>query len=303
MKLRDIDVFLAHNLPGNFLKDRYARGMRRLAEYGLFRGTYDVETKYGFSMRSDRLDVVKWYAFYFGWVEPQVSKAWWNLLQPGDHVLDIGGNIGYHALLAATRVGPEGKVTTFEPSALIASQMRENILLNGLTNISVQQKAVLDRRDEVLLYFGGESSQGNSSTLKEHQADSADVSAETVEAIPFDDIIDMIDTSKLRLIKIDVEGAEQMVLSGLYANVSKIPDDVVIFVEISAQNTDNAQKMLDPFIESGFEARLIENQYTTQFLRHPGPVKFSPLRITPGVVHDVVLTKLTSNYELMETGQ
>lgn len=295
MSFRELDLFLAHNLPGDFLKDRYPRGMRRLAEYGFFRKGYVVETKYGFKMNADRLDVVKWYVFYFGHLEPQISRAWYNKLQPGDHVLDIGGNVGYHALLAASLVGETGKVTTFEPSQHISDQLRANIALNNFNNIEVKQMAVLDTSEEVKLYFGGESVQGNSSTI----AENATAKFEEVTAVTFDEVLSMVDPSRLRLIKIDVEGAEDKVLAGLTRNIAKIPRDCVIFVEISPANASRGKDMLSPLLENGFEGRLIENRYKPKFYRTEGAVNFLPLTFSANSIHDVVLSRDRDQFEIM----
>jgi FkbM family methyltransferase len=299
MSFRDFDLFLAHNLPGDFLKDRYPRGMRRLAEYGFFRKGHVVETKYGFKMNADRLDVVKWYAFYFGHVEPQISRAWYNKLQPGDHVLDIGGNVGYHALLAASRVGETGKVTTFEPSQRISDQLRANIALNNFNNVEVKQMAVLDTNEDVKLYFGGESVQGNSSTIPEN----ATAKFEEVAAVTFDEVMSMLDPSRLKLIKIDVEGAEDKVLPGLTRNVAKLPPDCVIFVEISPANAVRGKDLLSPLLKLGFEGRLIENRYTPKFYRAGDPVNFVPLTFSKDSIHDVVLCRDKGQFEIMVGAQ
>ena len=37
------------------------------------------------------------------------------LARPGDHVLDLGANIGFHTLALARTIGPEGRVTAVEP--------------------------------------------------------------------------------------------------------------------------------------------------------------------------------------------
>lgn len=51
--------------------------------------------------------------------------------------LDIGANVGYYSLIAAT-VNPEMKVYSFEPAKGPLNYLRKNVAINGLTNIEIQ---------------------------------------------------------------------------------------------------------------------------------------------------------------------
>lgn len=74
-------------------------------------------------------------------VEPTVEDAILARLGRGDVVWDVGANIGWFSLLAARRVGPEGRVTAFEPNQRNAEQVRRNATRNDLT-IEVVEAAV-----------------------------------------------------------------------------------------------------------------------------------------------------------------
>jgi FkbM family methyltransferase len=296
MAVVELERALARHLPSEILKDIFPRGMRRLAEHGLFRKSAVVSTRFGFRMVADRLDAVKWFIYYFGQFEPQISLAWSRLLMSGDHVVDIGGNVGYHALLAGTLVGSTGRVVTVEPSKYIHAQLLNNIALNGYTHITAMKNAVSNQVGEVNLYFAGENIQGNSSM---YQNDNHSQS-EKVACITIEHIGEKIDLSLVKLIKIDVEGAEPLVLESLFQSLEALNPDVVIFVEISPNNTDETDNMLNPFISAGFEARLIPNEYDTAFYRNTNDVKLRPLRITPGVIHDVIMTRNPAKFDVIE---
>jgi FkbM family methyltransferase len=296
MPFYEFERSLAANLPTAFLKDVFPRGMRRLAELGLFRGAVQVPTKFGFKMMADRLDVVKWYVYYFGQIEPQISLAWNRLLSDGDDVIDIGGNVGYYALLAGQLVGPKGHVVTVEPSQTIFDQLTNNIEINGFKHIKPLKKAVSDTPGVIKLYYAGDNNQGNTTIMEQN----GHTYSEDVECITFGEIGNHIELSKVKLIKIDVEGAEPMVLSSLSQSISQLNPDVVIFVEISPSNTEEGERMLFPFIEAGFEPRLIPNEYDTAFYRNTNNVTLRPLHITPGVIHDVVMTRNPSKFDVIE---
>jgi FkbM family methyltransferase len=290
-----LDRNIAYYLPGDWLKDIYPRAMRRLAEYGLLTGSYVVETDFGFRMHVNHLDAIRWYIYYFRKFEPVISKAWTKLLQPGDTVLDIGGNIGYHALLASHCVGPAGKVFTFEPSSRIFAAQAANIALNHATNVTAIQKAVSNMSGHVDLHYGGDNIQGNSSIFG-----TADHTAkESVECLSFDDISTFVDLSKIKLIKIDVEGAEGLVLEGLQRHVEKLPYDAVIFLEISPENAVCADALIRPFREAGYVAKSIPNDYSPKFYRSETQVEFADLKFEPNKIQDVVLSRDIAAFELM----
>ncbi len=93
--------------------------------------------------------------------EPDVSGLFLRVLRQGDGVIDIGGNVGWFALLAAALVGPTGRVVTFEPGPDNLARLRRNIALNGFDTITVVDKAVTDHVGEVAFYLNSDTSGGN----------------------------------------------------------------------------------------------------------------------------------------------
>jgi len=62
--------------------------------------------------------------------EPGVIAALKTLLRPGDVVIDVGANVGAHALRMAQWVGPAGRVYAFEPTAFGLHKLTTNLALN-----------------------------------------------------------------------------------------------------------------------------------------------------------------------------
>lgn len=284
-----LDRALAARLPGPLLKDLYPRGMRWFAEHGLFRGEHVVQTRYDFKIRVNRIDAIKWYLHYFGVFEPTISEMWARVLQPGDVVIDIGGNVGYHALLAARRVGPSGLVCTFEPARRVYAQLVENIALNQFANIDARQAAVTDSPGQIELFFAGENEQGSSSVVRREGE------AELVEAVDFAAIMAMVPMERVRIIKIDVEGAESMVLAGLVENLDRVPARALLFLEIGIDQDGSA--LLAPLLGAGFVAYEIANEYRTSFYRDPPPPRLRPWQAKPRRLQDVVLCRSADELE------
>lgn len=289
MTFADIDRKIAANLPGDTLKDIYPRLMRRLAEHGLLRGDGVVRTKHGFDMNVNRVDAIKWYLHYFGEFEPRISRAWKNFLRPGDGVVDIGGNIGYHALLASRCVGPQGRVVTFEPSSRIHRELCTNLLLNDVCNVRPIQAAVSNRAGTVELHYAGENDQGSSSIIR------GTGKSEAVEAVTFAEIAALIPLADVDLIKIDVEGAEHLVIEAAEPFLDDLKDECAIFLEVGAEH--DPQALVQPFLAKGFHIREIENRYRTSFYRSDGPVVLHPFRDGARELQDVVLCRSEAGFE------
>jgi FkbM family methyltransferase len=126
-------------------------------------------------------------------------------LKLGDVFVDVGANVGYYTILASKRVGANGKVFAVEPVPQTVKVLKFNIKLNGLRNVNVVDKAAWNSYCKLKMRvafgeFGGASFFRNGVEID-------------VDAIPLDDVLE--DVPKIKLIKIDVEGAEYEVLQGL----------------------------------------------------------------------------------------
>jgi FkbM family methyltransferase len=139
--------------------------------------------------------------------ESHTADEFTQLLAPGQVVIDVGANVGYYALTAASRVGPYGRVVAFEPGPAPAARLRENAALNGLSNLTVVEAAVSDRPGTLRLNLG-ENSEANSL----YDAGPSAVGSVEVQVVALDEHVEGLD--RVDLIKIDAEGAEVGVLRG-----------------------------------------------------------------------------------------
>jgi FkbM family methyltransferase len=140
----------------------------------------------------------------------RLTRHFVRLLRPGDCAIDIGANVGYYTMVAAKLVGTSGCVHAFEASPEVFSWLRTNAELNPRANIRLYNRAVTDRCGDVTFYSASADRTGYSSIRD--LGDGAHSRA-TVTAVTIDSILEEIPTT--RLVKIDVEGAELLVLSGM----------------------------------------------------------------------------------------
>ncbi|OGF23471.1 hypothetical protein A3D45_01080 [Candidatus Falkowbacteria bacterium RIFCSPHIGHO2_02_FULL_42_9] len=132
-------------------------------------------------------------------------------LNKGD-ILDLGGYSGIFGLISA-KVNPHNRVCIFEPDAINSQHIEKNIVLNNLTNVSLVRGVVSDKTKQVFFkeHQGGEAgSIVNQGSLK-------------IESYALDNFIES-NSIKPTLIKMDVEGAEYLVLSGTRGYLKKAGD-------------------------------------------------------------------------------
>lgn len=151
--------------------------------------------------------------YFLGYYEFRETRLLRRLLRPGDTFVDVGANIGWYTLLAANRIGPTGKVIAFEPSRVVFGHLMDNVRLSGYGHVVAERLALADRPGGVQLRVAEGRGPGTGSIL-EREGASGDVT-EDVEMIRFDDYCRLHPLGSIRVAKIDVEGAELMVLRGM----------------------------------------------------------------------------------------
>ncbi|MBS9719404.1 FkbM family methyltransferase [Tianweitania sp. BSSL-BM11] len=131
-----------------------------------------------------------------------------SLIGPGATVIDVGANIGTHAIALAGRIGPKGSLIAFEPQSFIAEILERNISANHLSNCQVVRSAAGNKDD--VAWIGEQSffSQANIAAVplrKETYSKGGETRVKTIDALSL---------SQCDLIKIDAEGMGAEVLQG-----------------------------------------------------------------------------------------
>jgi FkbM family methyltransferase len=134
-----------------------------------------------------------------------------NKLRAGDVFIDVGANIGLWTLVAATSVGPSGRVFSFEPNPTTFDRLLENIRLNGkASRVEAFSKAV--SADERVVSFVCDR-QHNLSAISSSGSDGAHM--KKVPTLALDCLLaNELVASRLAGIKLDTEGHELEALQG-----------------------------------------------------------------------------------------
>ena len=151
--------------------------------------------------------------------EPHVVRNIQEYVVPGSVALDVGAYIGTHALLMGRLAGPEGHVYAFEPQRKAYRELRRNIELNGLSNVTALRYAVgaqtriveMNWPEEVsLIGLAADGERENMGRIPGESGLSVGAGGDRAELRP----LDSFGFENVSLLKIDVEGFEDEVLAG-----------------------------------------------------------------------------------------
>jgi FkbM family methyltransferase len=177
--------------------------------------------------------------------EGPVEEAILGPLRSGDVFVDCGANIGFYALRAAQRVGPEGVVIAVEPVASTAAQLARNATLNGATNISIIEAAVGAQRGGKAKFVAPPHSFARAMVIDAAPTSSQQPLQELgdVDVMTLDEVC--APHSSIRVLKLDVEGAELAALHGAGDALRKVHTIVL-------ERNRDAEEIMKLVTESGF---------------------------------------------------
>jgi FkbM family methyltransferase len=142
--------------------------------------------------------------------EPHLTARLGALLAPGAVFVDVGANVGFFTLLAATRVGAAGRVHAFEAREDNLALLRRSLLDNGLDNVEIHHCAVSDRAGSHAFFASG-SWFSNGRIVAD--AESGSEQLPRVRTVALDDALAGV--PRIDVIKMDIEGAEGLALAGM----------------------------------------------------------------------------------------
>jgi FkbM family methyltransferase len=150
--------------------------------------------------------------------EPHVLKWIDERLRPGDTFYDIGAHYGWMSLLACRRVGAQGKVIAFEPSPPLVEFLHGNKKANRFSQLRIVPKAVADSVEREAPFYLKDEGDSFLNTLVPRLDQNPDNPSFSKSFMPVETTTLDVFCQETQLIpaavKIDVEGAELLVLEG-----------------------------------------------------------------------------------------
>jgi FkbM family methyltransferase len=141
---------------------------------------------------------------WLGSYEYDKRRVFERMIAQGDIVYDIGAHVGYYTLLSSILVGDCGQVVAFEPLPANLVYLKQHLKLNRIANVALVEAAVSDHGGYACFHPGSNNYMGYI----------ADDGILTVKSVSLDELYANDQIPVPDLIKIDVEGAEILVLSG-----------------------------------------------------------------------------------------
>jgi FkbM family methyltransferase len=216
-----------------------------------------------FTLEVDRRDrnIAKKLALY-GEYERYYQTVLMHHAKLGSTVIDVGANIGLHTIPLARKVGSAGRVIAIEPDPENFLLLIRNTQRNGVNNVTAYPVALSSKPASGLLYQS-DTNRGGLSLCEQNVEDPTFArKAVEVEVVVGDSLLGNV-TPNISLIKIDVEGAEPLVLEGMEKVLDRNPHTVLAF-EFSPRYVVNFQQDPLEFLlkleRNGFGLTVIDEQ-------------------------------------------
>lgn len=210
-------------------------GRGRIARLGILRridaplrGLQQTTLADGSLLHVDLRDFMARPVFYFGDFDPKISWVCRRVLGRGDVAIDLGANIGIVAFQMARCVGPAGRVHAFEPQPDLVQRLRKDAALNGYHQICVHPVALSDH-DGCDSFNVSHDNCGGAALNDQEAPGYRRIQVEVRRALPAFESLDLPAGGTVRLLKLDIEGHEDVVLGELHAWLRERPPDVVVF--------------------------------------------------------------------------
>jgi FkbM family methyltransferase len=154
-----------------------------------------------------------------------------SLIDKDTVLVDVGAYMGFYTVYACRRAR---RVLTIEPNPMALAYLKTNVALNNCHNAIVVPKAVSDKRGVVKLRIPRPAKKGHISTMASIVWSFKEALEIDVEADTLDNIVDEAGLDSVDFIKIDVEGAEGLVVKGAERTLRKAK---AILIEIWPENS------------------------------------------------------------------
>lgn len=170
-----------------------------------------------------KVDISKAMGAAFYWMGFHELNEWRFLnryLQPDMVFADIGANQGEFSLFAAKRL-TKGRVLAFEPVDFFYNLLRENIQRNQYPNIDTFHYGLSNEVKQLPIYMGQTGAGEHEGLATIFQSNQRARFIQNIELKVLDEQVSLLNIQRLDFMKIDVEGAEMLVLKGAQKTIER----------------------------------------------------------------------------------
>ena len=176
-----------------------------------------------------------------------------NNIKKDIRILDIGGNIGYYALLLASLAGDKCKIFAVEPSGDNIELLKKNVELNGKSDIiDVYHMGMGNQEGTQQLFLSQYSNLHgffDETKMLREENHTENVEMKSIDSFTKDKL-------PIDFIRMDVEGFEVKVFQGMHEFVENSTNEIGILFEVHRSRYDNDEfnmrKELSYLLDQGF---------------------------------------------------
>lgn len=143
--------------------------------------------------------------------ESRLIRRW---LETGDTVFDFGANIGIYTFAAADAVGRQGHVVSIDADPFVVEKLREGSRILDTPQVTPAHRAITQENGNVTFYVRSSGEDTGGQSLRPEATDRATSTAVTVPSCTVARLIEEQGITVVpALVKVDIEGAEGMMLA------------------------------------------------------------------------------------------
>lgn len=186
------------------------------------------------------------HGFWEKWIHSVVCK----LVRRGDRIIEVGANLGYYTVALSRRVGPGGQVIAIEANPRLTGLLERSVEFNGYRDrVTVLQVAATHETGPLHFTTSRANSGGGHLGLGwTSQDDEIDVE---IQGVRLDDLdVD----GPVRLIRIDAEGSEALILRGAERLLGQ--HDIIVCMEwdvVQMTSRTDVPEFIEWLVERGLK--------------------------------------------------
>jgi|CXWL01.1.fsa_nt_gi FkbM family methyltransferase len=236
----------------------FFRGKGRIFQLlaaSLFSEKLHVRNSLGARLRIDPTDYIGRTISFEGAFEPKSLARAKAIMHEGGVFLDIGCNFGLYTM--ALGVLPGVKCIAIDGSFVALAKFQENLMLNPQIKAQVVNTALCDGNKLLCFEVPTDGNLGGTHvTDDEHHG--GNHSQFLVSGVALERVLERLTPSRIKLLKIDVEGSEMSVFQGLDFNGPYRPENLI--VECYLKLFPQATACFEYLQSKGYEAMTVEGK-------------------------------------------
>lgn len=185
-------------------------------------------------------------------------RHWLDKANEKNIFIDIGANRGIYTIMAAGNYGFK-TVHAFEPNAEMFAVLQKNVELNQLSSITHLHNTAVGRETSSQTLAVDPMHKGGGRITSEVATNEMTMD---IKIVPLDSVLDASELSLVNFIKIDTEGYEQEVLSGMAETLAGMPNGGCLMIETSELATIKA--LLLPYLFVHIESSNNDHLFSKQ---------------------------------------